>query len=597
MYLKQMVLAFCGILLCSELVGGGERLPKKLIEYGWDVPAPDFVRANIQQMERRPFDGIVMRLKGGSNVFLHKPLDPRQFAQDAENLRATVFSKFGDNFILMLAATDQGWDWFREEDWKASEHNIRLIAQAARAGRCVGICFDPEPYGVNPWSYAALPGAKEKSFAQYYDQVRRRGARFIRVLQRELPGIRVLTFFQLSLFGHVLDMPDAGERMRALEKEYYGLLPAFLNGMLDAARPDTVIIDGNEPAYYYTGREPYFSVYHLMKQRALTLIDPKNRQKYALQVQAGQALYMDQLFALREPPKGFISFYMAPEERARWFEHNVYYALYTSDEYVWCYSEKMNWWQKQVPFGAEEAIRSARQKIREGKPLGFAIEETTRAAEKRMQQQAESDLLRRSASIQKLAGEERPPVIDGRLDDPVWLKGKPLDSFLPTLTSGAKSVEAQTTMQAAWDDRFLYVAFRCEEPQTDRLAVVGEKRDDPLWNGDVVELFISKDSSPEPFYQFMTNPKGLQFEQRLAGDEGDLTFNPEWQCRASVGDKEWVAEMAIPWTAIGGAPKPGDQRRANAGRERRPVWELSTWSQVISGFLEASQLGTWVFGD
>jgi len=64
-----------------------------------------------------------------------------------------------------------------------------------------------------------------------------------------------------------------------------------------------------------------------------------------------------------------------------------------------------------------------------------------------------------------------------------------------------------------------------------------------------------------------------------------------------VGDKEWVAEMAIPWTAIGGAPKPGDQRRANAGRERRPVWELSTWSQVISGFLEASQLGTWVFGD
>jgi hypothetical protein len=35
------------------------RLPPKLIEYGWDVPSPAFVRANIKTMEQRPFDGIV----------------------------------------------------------------------------------------------------------------------------------------------------------------------------------------------------------------------------------------------------------------------------------------------------------------------------------------------------------------------------------------------------------------------------------------------------------------------------------------------------------------------------------------------------------
>ena len=26
---------------------------------------------------------------------------------------------------------------------------------------------------------------------------------------------------------------------------------------------------------------------------------------------------------------------MTPEERAQWFEHNTYWALYTSDRYVW----------------------------------------------------------------------------------------------------------------------------------------------------------------------------------------------------------------------------------------------------------------------
>jgi hypothetical protein len=34
----------------------------------------------------------------------------------------------------------------------------------------------------------------------------------------------------------------------------------------------------------------------------------------------------------------------------------------------------MNWWKDQVPPGLEAAVVSARQKIGEGKPLGFDIE-------------------------------------------------------------------------------------------------------------------------------------------------------------------------------------------------------------------------------
>jgi hypothetical protein len=74
---------------------------------------------------------------------------------------------------------------------------------------------------------------------------------------------------------------------------------------------------------------------------------------------------------------------MTPEDRAKWFEHNTYWALYTTDEYVWCYSERMNWWKDQTPPGLEPAILSARQKIAEGKPLGFDIEPIIAAAGKR----------------------------------------------------------------------------------------------------------------------------------------------------------------------------------------------------------------------
>ena len=110
-----------------------------------------------------------------------------------------------------------------------------------------------------------------------------------------------------------------------------------------------------------------------MKQRSLTLVPPELRTKHAVNFQAGMALYMDQVLALRQPAEKYLSTYLTPQERLRWFEHNVYYALTTSDEYVWCYSERMNWWQNKVPDGAEAAIRSARKKIADGQPLGFDI--------------------------------------------------------------------------------------------------------------------------------------------------------------------------------------------------------------------------------
>ena len=79
---------------------------------------------------------------------------------------------------------------------------------------------------------------------------------------------------------------------------------------------------------------------------------------------------------------------MTPEQQLRFFEHNVYYALTTSDEYVWCYSERMNWWLSPektekdhiLPQGVEEALVSARQKYEQGKPLGFNIKDMIEAA-------------------------------------------------------------------------------------------------------------------------------------------------------------------------------------------------------------------------
>jgi hypothetical protein len=225
--------------------------------------------------------------------------------------------------------------------------------------------FDPEPYGDNPWAYAGQN--QGRSFAEVEAQVSKRGAQFMTALQTELANVRLLTFFHQSLFAELLDKPDAQERQQQLAQQHWGLLSAFWNGALQAAGPNARIIDGYELAYYFTKGEQFSHAYHTIKQRSLSLVPPELRAKHATTVQAGMALYMDQVLDLRQPPEQYLSHYLTPAERLRFFEHNVYHALTASDEYVWCYSERMSWWQDKVPDGAEAAVRTARELLAQGR--------------------------------------------------------------------------------------------------------------------------------------------------------------------------------------------------------------------------------------
>ncbi len=334
-------------------------------------------------MEKRPFDGLIFRLDGGHNAFLTRPLDPAKFADDERILRDLTFTRFHHNFVLIWGSPSPGFNWFDNTQWETIEANAKLLAGIARSGHPRGICFDPEPYDFSLWDYAKQPKAKDHTFAEYRDKVRQRGSQLMRAFEEPMPGVAILTFFHVSLFDRSATLPET-ERARRLERESWGLMPDFFVGMLESSTAQARFIDGNEMAYYYTSRDQYFRAYHAIRQRALGLIPPALREKYARQVQAGQALYVDHNFALRQPNTDkYLSYRMTSAERAQWFEHNAYWALYTADEFVWCYSERMNWWKNETPPGLETAIVNARRKIAEAKPLGFDIEPIIDAAGKR----------------------------------------------------------------------------------------------------------------------------------------------------------------------------------------------------------------------
>ena len=366
---------------------------KKLIGWGTDVAYPAKVQNTIRQVEELPLEGIVLSNFSGKKAgkdftfdwecFGQQKFDRDDLAPMIEILSTIRFKRFTDNF-LRFTVQPGNFDWF--DDFSAPLHNARLWAAVARDVGAKGWKFDVEDYKERLFVYKKQKHVETKSFAVYATQVRQRGRQMMEAIQSVNPEIVLL----LSLaHSYVNRTPNA--RRKLAELSSYGLLPSFIDGLVEAAGPRVRIIDGQEQAYGYMTTEDYFRGYHDIKQRALELVPRDLHKKYQNKMEVGVAIFANyQLAAYRTTPTYWPSHYMSPETRLRLFEQNIYHALKTTDEYAWLYSEHMGWWesgyQVPTPDGALQAIHRAREKFAANKPLGFDLGHAIAEARSRMKQ-------------------------------------------------------------------------------------------------------------------------------------------------------------------------------------------------------------------
>lgn len=167
----------------------------------------------------------------------------------------------------------------------------------------------------------------------------------------------------------------------------------------------------------------------------------------------------------------------------------------------------------------------------------------------------------------------RPPVLDGKLDDPCWQDAPAIGPFASYWDN--KTRRPGTRAYLAWDDEALYYAGLMTDTE---LRSYGKNRNDSLWDGDVFELFLKPSADRPEYYEFQANPKALVFEcffPKRGIYPKVLSEAPVLGNTAAVrldgtldhpGDTDvgWIVEGRIPWTAFrptGGKPKPGDEWR------------------------------------
>lgn len=350
--------------------------PKKLIKYGWDTPTPDFVLANITTMEQHPFDGIAIAAHVGPTVFTRSPYPDDAFAQDRADLAAIPFTRFTDNFLALSAGTaEQDWVFANDSDWAAAETNLRNFAATAAAGGMRGFIIDPEPYDYSAWWYNRERYAGLE-FEQAQALVRERGARFMSIIQEYIPDVRLLL-----LYGPGRARAEIEGRGFGLRDSPWALYGAFMEGLILGATGDSHLIDGNEDSYYYTSAQQFADSRGYLNDAIHFVSDDVTlRERFDPVVQIGQALYVDALLNLRDNPEQIGYHLASDEERVQMLEHNLYYALLNTDEYVWMWNEAINWWTGEVPPAVEAAIVDARDKVASGAPLGFEVDSFVQAA-------------------------------------------------------------------------------------------------------------------------------------------------------------------------------------------------------------------------
>jgi len=383
---------------------------------------------------------------------------------------------------------------------------------------------------------------------------------------------------------------DPAKRRELLQGAHYGLILSFLNGMLEAADPATIIVDGQEGNYYNWMPVRFYRSYQAVHQVGDDLIAPELRNKYRAQVQCGQPIYVDYWSNTRSVHT--ISTYMSPEERAKCMEHQVYWTLRTSDRYVWFYTEQPGYLiNRSIEPVMIPAIDRARQKIARNEELGYEIADLVTRAWRTECQVRERRIEPLTAHISRLADGIAAPKIDGSLDDPAWKDAPKLGPFVNYIVARIKKLEVPTHARMTYDDNALYVAFRCDSPETENIRAPA---------GEIVEVAIATDEKVTAYYEIRVTCENKRWDSLTkAGVEvygKDASWTGEYRTAAQKHKDHWAVEIALPWATLKmKAPGAGAKLKGNLLRRSDRHGQFSSWSESRGArYVEAENFGTWV---
>jgi hypothetical protein len=160
------------------------------------------------------------------------------------------------------------------------------------------------------------------------------------------------------------------------------------------------------------------------------------------------------------------------------------------------------------------------------------------------------------------------PQIDGKVDDAAW-KAVPAIEMKYGFGTLKPSADAGY-IKIGWDYSNIYFGM---EIQDKKIVSEERPRGGPTWKDDVFEIFIDPTGRADTYYEIGLNPSGSVYDFFLVRRDGPgdpfrfmKDILPDMRYAVHVEkDKNWSAEVAIPWRDLATAayfpPRPGETAR------------------------------------
>ncbi len=185
------------------------------------------------------------------------------------------------------------------------------------------------------------------------------------------------------------------------------------------------------------------------------------------------------------------------------------------------------------------------------------------------------------------------PDIDGDLNDEIWSSVEWGGDFIQREPNQGQAPTRGTQFKILYDEKNLYVAFKCLDDEPDKIEKRFSRRDG--FAGDWVEINIDSYHDLRSAFSFTITAAGVKGDEFISNDGSnwDDSWDPIWYVKSAVVKDGWVAEARIPLS----------QLRFDKGEDQ--VWglqinrrdfranERSNWQYI------ANNTSTWVseFGE
>ena len=144
---------------------------------------------------------------------------------------------------------------------------------------------------------------------------------------------------------------------------------------------------------------------------------------------------------------------------------------------------------------------------------------------------------------------DKPPVVDGRLDDDAWRAAPSTSAFTQKAPVEGAAPTERTTVRIVYDDDAIYLAVDCEQvgaPIVQRLT-----RRDREVESDWVSVALDTRRDGKSAFVFEVNAGGALLDGvRYNDTDFSQDWDENWEARVAIHERAWSAEYRIPFRIL-----------------------------------------------